>query len=169
VNNRKKAMRKLSIFLALFSVATTAFLHAQAPIEGKMQQQEENAPHKRKSHGAEEKRLPNEEERDPFSISIELLKKNLSEKYVNFTGEELSRFNLPRIKITGVMIFDNKAMATADIEQLGAVTLKPEEKFVFASSGAGKGSFTSFVVKEITPSELIILLEGKYEVRGRFR
>ncbi|MCK4518840.1 MAG: hypothetical protein KAU12_01855 [Candidatus Omnitrophica bacterium] len=108
-------------------------------------------------------------ERDPFGLSEELLRRTLRGKYVSFSGEGLSSFNLPRIEITGVMIVGDKAMATAEIETLGAVTLKPQDKIVFAASNTGKKRFNSFIIKEITPDKLVILLEGGYEIHGRFR
>ena len=108
-------------------------------------------------------------ERDPFGLSEELLKRSMRGNYVSFTGEGLSSFNLPRIEITGVMVVGDKAMATAEIETLGEVTLKPKDTIVFASGAPGKKRFNSFIIKGITSSELIILVEGGYEVRGRFR
>lgn len=109
------------------------------------------------------------EERDPFSVSSELLKKTLSGKYVSFAGEGLAGFNLPKIEITGVMAVGKEAMATAKIESLGAVTLKPNERIVVESKNSRGNTFVSFFVKEITPSELVIILEGGQEIRGRFR
>lgn len=108
-------------------------------------------------------------ERDPFGLSAELLRETTQDKYVSFAGEGLDRFNLPRIEITGVMIVGDKAMATAEIETLGAVTLKPQDKIVFAASNTGKKRFNSFIIKEITPDKLVILVEEGYEVHGRFR
>lgn len=108
-------------------------------------------------------------ERDPFSLSSELLKKTISEKYVSFTGEGLAGFNLPRIEITGVMVVGDNTMATAKIESLGEVTLKPNEKIVVKSKSSQKNAFISFLIKEITPSELVIILEGGQEIHGRFR
>lgn len=108
-------------------------------------------------------------ERDPFSLSSKLLSKTISEKYVSFTGEGLTGFNLPRIEITGVMVVGDKTMATAKIESLGEVTLKPSEKIIVKMGNPRKNAFISFFVKEITPSELIIILEGGQEVHGRFR
>ena len=106
-------------------------------------------------------------ERNPFDLSAELIEKSMSEQYVSFTGEGLNRFNLPRIEITGVMVVGNETMATAKIEQLGTVTLGPDERIVFP--GRGGNSFSSFIIKKITPSEMVILVEGGYEIKGRFR
>ena len=108
-------------------------------------------------------------ERDPFSLSTELLKKTIAEKYVSFTGEGLAGFNLPKIEITGVMVIGDKTMATAKIESLGEVTLKPSEKIIVKLRKSRKNAFVSFFIKEITPSELVIILEGGQEVHGRFR
>jgi len=108
-------------------------------------------------------------ERDPFSLSAELLKKTMSDKYVSFTGEGMGGFNLPKIEITGVMVVGDETRATARIETLGDVTLEPDDRIVFASSVSGKRRFSSFIIKEITPSELVILVEGGYEIHGRFR
>lgn len=108
-------------------------------------------------------------ERDPFSLSSKLLRKTISEKYVSFTGEGLAGFDLPRIEITGVMVVGSKTMATAKIESLGEVTLKPNEKIVVKSKSSRKNAFISFLIKEITPSELVIILEGGQEIHGRFR
>lgn len=108
-------------------------------------------------------------ERDPFNVSTELLKKTISEKYVYFTGQGSNKFRLPRIEITGVMAAGAKTMATANIETLGDITLKPNDTIVFAPSVSGSKNFSSFTIKEITPSEMVILLEGGYIIHGRFR
>ena len=108
-------------------------------------------------------------ERDPFGLSRKLLKKNVQDKVVSFLGEGLDRFDLPRIEITGVMVVGNKTMATAKIETLGEVTLKPNEKIVVKSKKSRKNVFTSFLIKEITPEKLVIVLEGGQEIHGRFR
>ena len=108
-------------------------------------------------------------ERDPFNVSTELLKKTISEKYVYFTGQSSNKFRLPRIEISGVMVAGSKTMATANIETLGDVTLKPNDTIVFAPSVSGNKNFRSFTIKEITPNEMIILLEGGDVIHGRFR
>lgn len=109
------------------------------------------------------------EERDPFNVSGELLKRTIAERYVSFSGEGISGLNLPCIEITGIMAVGDKTMATARIESLGEVALKPNEKIVVKSGGSGKKRFVSFLIKEITPSELVIILEGGQEIHGRFR
>lgn len=108
-----------------------------------------------------------EQDRDPFAMSNELLRQNMSNNYVSFKGENLSKFNLPRIEITGVMAVGSKVMATANIESLGSVTIKPDDKIV-PQYGRTK-RFSSFLVKKITPSELVIETEGGYVINGRFR
>lgn len=120
-------------------------------------------------YGADTVQIVSLKERDPFSLSSELLKKTISERYVSFTGEGLAGFDLPKIEITGVMVVGDKAMATAKIESLGEVTLKPNEKIVVKSKSSQKSTFISFLIKEITPSELVIILEGGQEIHGRFR
>ena len=67
------------------------------------------------------------------------------------------------------MVVGNKTMATAKIETLGEVTLKPNEKIVVKSKKSRKNVFTSFLIKEITPEKLVIVLEGGQEIHGRFR
>ncbi|MEW6103256.1 MAG: hypothetical protein AB1630_05495 [bacterium] len=108
-------------------------------------------------------------ERDPFSLSRELLKKTVSDNYVSFTGEGLAGFNLPNIEITGIMVVGSNTMATANIESLGDVVLKPNDKIVVKSEGSQKNAFISFLIKEITPNELVIILKGGQEVHQRFR
>ncbi|MCD4779511.1 MAG: hypothetical protein K8S27_03035 [Candidatus Omnitrophica bacterium] len=112
-----------------------------------------------------------EHERDPFNPSEELLRKTISERYVSFAGGAVGRFNLPKIEITGIMVVGDKIMATANIESLGTVSIKPNDKIVMAASasGSGKRRFDSFIIKVITPDELVIVLEGGYEIRGKFR
>ena len=107
--------------------------------------------------------------RDPFRVSEKMLRQTMSGEYVAFAGGELERFTLPRIEITGVMIFSGESMATAKIEQIGEVTLEADDKFVYAAPGIDGKTFNWFTVKEITANELSILLEGQYEGRGRFR
>ncbi|MCK5305986.1 MAG: hypothetical protein KAJ66_02530 [Candidatus Omnitrophica bacterium] len=124
---------------------------------------------KKETNTAEASQSVSVRKRDPFNLSTELLRETMQDKYVSFAGEGLDRFNLPRIEITGVMIVGDKAMATAEIETLGAVTLKPQDKIVFAASNTGKKRFNSFIIKEITPDKLVILVEGGYEIHGRFR
>lgn len=108
-------------------------------------------------------------ERDPFNPSADLLKKTLSEKYVSFSGKLAGQFNLPKIEVTGIMMVGDKIMATANIETLGAVTIKPDDKVVVSAAGRNAKQFDSFIVKEVTPDELVIILDGGYEVRGKFR
>jgi hypothetical protein len=107
--------------------------------------------------------------RDPFRLSPELFKVTRPEELVTFKGEDLRGLDLPQIEVTGVMIVGGKAMATARIETLGEVVLRPKEKIVVKPREAHRGTLTSFLVKEITFSELVIILEGGREVRGRFR
>jgi hypothetical protein len=109
------------------------------------------------------------EERDPFGLSCELLEKTISDHYVSFTGMGATSVDLPQIEITGVMAVGDKVMATANVESLGHVTLRPNENIVVKSKGAKKKAFTSFFIKEITPSELIIVLESGQQIHGRFR
>ena len=149
--------------LKKFSVVIICFLYLASAVYGN------------EGLGGEEKNTVNPAqtasigERDPFSLSSKLLSKTISEKYVSFTGEGLTGFNLPRIEITGVMVVGDKTMATAKIESLGEVTLKPSEKIIVKMGNPRKNAFISFFVKEITPSELVIILEGGQEVHGRFR
>ncbi len=105
------------------------------------------------------------EERDPFNVSIKLLSRVAASQYVFFNRKKGSgRLNLPKIKITGIMIAGGKVMAAAEIESLGNVTLKPKERIIIK-----RDKSLSFVVKEITSRELVIIMDNGQEVRGRFK
>ena len=105
------------------------------------------------------------EERDPFNVSIKLLSRVAASQYVFFNRKKgSSRLSLPKIKITGIMIAGDKVMAAAEIESLGNVTLKPKERIIIK-----RDKSLSFVVKEITSRELVIIMDNGQEVRGRFK
>ncbi len=154
-------MKRLIIFLILVSFWLFNVIYAEEIPEEREQGQE--------TEETNIKQASLQRERDPFSLSSELLKKTISERYVSFTGEGLAGFSLPMIEITGVMVVGDNTMATAKIESLGEVTLKPNEKIVVKSKSSQKSAFISFLIKEITPSELVIILEGGQEIHGRFR
>ena len=108
------------------------------------------------------------EERDPFKVSKKILMTEKS-KYISFSGEGVDAFNLPTIEITGIMVLNTKVMATAKIQGLGEMVLKPNDKIVMPDTGKHGKRFKSFIIKEITPDKLIILVEGGFVVQGRFR
>ena len=115
------------------------------------------------------KQVSIQRERDPFNVSTKLLTETVSGRYVSFSEGALGYFDLPKIEITGIMVVGDKVMATAEIETLGTVTLKPGEKIIIKSDKSSERAFKSFIIKEITPSELVVLLEDGLEIRGRFR
>lgn len=108
-------------------------------------------------------------ERDPFSVSARLLQQAFSGRYVAFSGEGIEGFYLPSIEITGVMAVDDRIMATAVIETLGSVTLKINDRIIIKPQKSSDDILTSFVIKDITANELVIILDGGPEIRGRFR
>ena len=108
------------------------------------------------------------EERDPFRVSRRLLEKIALERHAPLPEERVTGFILPRIEITGFMVVGDKVMAAAKIESLGRVILRPGEEIVIKPKGRRREAFT-FLVKEITPSEVVIVLEGGQEVRKWLR
>ena len=108
------------------------------------------------------------EERDPFRVSRRLLEKIALERHAPLPEERVTGFILPRIEVTGFMVVGDKVMATAKIESVGRVILRPGEEIVVKPKGARRDAIT-FFVKEITPDEVVIILEGEKEIRKRFR
>ncbi|MCL0041107.1 hypothetical protein M1M90_03340 [Thermodesulfovibrionales bacterium] len=108
------------------------------------------------------------EERDPFRVSRRLLEKIALERHAPLPEERVTGFILPRIEVTGFMVVGDKVTATAKIESVGRVILRPGEEIVVKPKEARRDAIT-FFVKEITPDEVVIILEGEKEIRKRLR
>lgn len=106
-------------------------------------------------------------ERDPFSRSHELLKQSIKSRYVLFDTGAQDLFNLPSIEITGIMAIDDKVMATAKIESLGIVILKPGVT-IMMKGAQSKEDRACFTVKKITANMLVIELKNGQELTGYF-
>ncbi len=99
--------------------------------------------------------------RDPFELTPAL------RHYIKAHNPDATPrdFEPTKIKVTGMMIVRDMIMATAEIEQIGGMTLKPGMRVSVSKKDIPAISFT---VKEISRAGVILIFEGGDEVLYRY-
>ncbi|NOQ51106.1 MAG: hypothetical protein GQ578_02645 [Desulfuromonadaceae bacterium] len=76
--------------------------------------------------------------------------------------------SLPRIKVTGVMMVDEKVAAVANVGDVGTIILRANERVLLANSAMGQKEASWFLVKAIKQDGMTIQLDDGTLVHGRF-
>ncbi|MBW1741279.1 MAG: hypothetical protein JRJ42_09140 [Deltaproteobacteria bacterium] len=114
---------------------------------------EKNLPEKGSDHTAEVRDL----KRDPFELTPAL------QDYIKARNPDTTPrdFEPTKVKVTGIMIVRDRIMATAEIEQIGEMALKPGMQVNVTKKDTPAISFT---VKEISSRGVVVVFENGDEV-----
>ena len=118
--------------------------------------------------------------RNPFMISAKLLEEVLAIQKAKAEAAAKAKAPkappepvkppevvLPGIRMTGVMIVGDQKMATAEVEQLGVITLLKGEKVVLRLKNRAEPF--KFTVQDIDERYLTIITEDGIEIRALFK
>lgn len=100
--------------------------------------------------------------RNPFSAPARPARDGALQDVI-FDGSRQGGASLPIIRVSGLMTFDGQTAVCADVEGVGPMVFRRNEKIIFGETGR-----CWFTVRDISRSAMTIELHDGSRIQGRF-